>query len=54
LELRLAAARQEYEKVGLFDYVVVNGDDELDRAVDTIEAIIRAEHHRTRPRRVTL
>lgn len=54
LELRLAAARQEYQKVGLFDYVVVNGDDELDRAVDTIEAIIRAEHHRTRPRRVTL
>jgi guanylate kinase len=54
LELRLATARREYEKVGLFDYVVVNGDDELDRAVDTIEAIIRAEHHRTRPRRVTL
>jgi guanylate kinase len=54
LELRLATARREYEKVGLFDYVVVNGDDELDRAVDTIEAIIRAEHHRARPRRVTL
>jgi guanylate kinase len=54
LELRLATARREYERVGLFDYIVVNGDDELDRAVDTIEAIIRAEHHRTQPRRVTL
>ncbi len=54
LELRLATARREYEKLDLFDYVVVNGDGELDRAVDTIEAIIRAEHHRTRPRRVTL
>lgn len=52
--LRLAAARREAERIGLFDYVVVNADGELDRAVDTIEAIICAEHHRTQPRRVTL
>ena len=52
--LRLAAARREVEKLGLFDYLVVNADGELDQAVDTIEAIICAEHHRTKPRRVTL
>jgi len=54
LALRMATARREYEKLSLFDYVVVNADGELDQAVNTIEAIIRAEHHRTRPRRVSL
>ncbi len=54
LQLRLDTARQEYERIDLFDYVVVNADGQLDRAVDTIQAIITAEHHRVRPRRVTL
>jgi guanylate kinase len=52
--LRLAAARREAQKLDLFDYLVVNADGELDRAVDTIEAIICAEHHRVQPRRVNL
>ena len=54
LRLRLTTARQEFEQLGLFDYLVVNADGQLDKAVDTISAIIQAEHHRTRPRRVTL
>jgi guanylate kinase len=54
LRLRLTTARQEFEQLGLFDYLVVNADGQLDEAVDTISAIIRAEHHRARPRRVTL
>jgi len=54
LRLRLSTARQEFEQLGLFDYLVVNADGQLDEAVDTISAIIQAEHHRTRPRRVTL
>jgi len=54
LALRMVTARREYEKLSLFDYVVVNADGELDLAVNTIEAIIRAEHPRTRPRRVSL
>lgn len=54
LRLRLTTARQEFEQLGLFDYLVVNADGQLDEAVDTISAIIQAEHHRTRPRRVTL
>ncbi len=53
-KLRIATARQELRRVDLFDYVVVNADHELDAAVDTILAIIQAEHHRTRPRRVSL
>lgn len=54
LQLRLDTARQEYERIDLFDYVVVNADGQLDRAVDTIQAIITAEHQRVHPRRVTL
>lgn len=54
LNLRIATARQELKRIDLFDYVVVNRDDGLDETVDTIEAIIRAEHHRVHPRKVTL
>jgi guanylate kinase len=54
LALRLATARREIEQLDLFDYAVVNRDFALDATVDTILAIIHAEHHRTRPRRVQL
>ncbi|MFH1635335.1 MAG: guanylate kinase [Chloroflexota bacterium] len=54
LKLRIATARQELKRVDEFDYVVVNRDDHLDKAVDTIEAIIHAEHHRVNHRKVTL
>jgi len=33
---------------------VINANFRLDDTVDTILAIIHAEHHRTHPRRVTL
>ena len=54
LKLRIATARQEMQRLDEFDYVVINADDRLDETVDTILAIIRAEHHRVRPRRVSL
>ena len=54
LKLRIATARQELKRAVEFDYVVINKDDHLDETVDTIEAIIRAEHHRTNPRKVNL
>jgi len=54
LNLRIATARQEMKRVNEFDYVVVNKDDYLSDAVDTIQAIIHAEHHRTNPRKVSL
>lgn len=54
LELRLRTAKEELEYLGEFDYVVVNAQDRLDETVDTIEAILRAEHHRVVPRKVTL
>ena len=54
LNLRIATARQEMKRANEFDYVVVNKDDYLNDAMDTIQAIIHAEHHRTHPRKVNL
>ncbi len=54
LKLRIAMARKELNRIGEFDYVVVNREGCLDEAVDDIAAIIRAEHHRSHPRKVTL
>jgi len=46
IALRLANARQEMASIGLYDFVVLN--DQLERAADTIRAIIIAERSRTR------
>lgn len=54
LQLRIETARQELQRMHVFDYYVVNADAQLDAAVDLIEAIIEAEHHRIHPRRVSL
>ena len=54
LKLRMATARKELQRVSDFDYVVLNRDFHLDDTVDTIRAIIQAEHHRVNPRMVSL
>ena len=54
LKLRIATARQEFKRINEFDYVVVNRENRLDDTVDTIMAIIEAEHHRVEPRRAKL
>lgn len=54
LAIRIATARKELKRVEAFDYVIVNKDFHLDYTVDMIRAIIDAEHHRVKPRKVTL
>lgn len=54
LALRIQTARSEMEHLGRFDYVVVNADDRLEVAAETIIAIIDAEHHRVHPRKVVV
>jgi guanylate kinase len=54
LKLRIATARQELKRIREFDYVVVNRENKLDDTVDTILAIVTAEHHRTQHRKVNL
>lgn len=54
LALRIKTAEHEYETLDIFDYIVVNEQDHLDRTLDVIESIITAEHHRVHPRKVQL
>ena len=52
LERRLETAQLELQRIGDFDYIVVNGEARLDEAVGQIRSIIRAEKQRVRPRHV--
>jgi guanylate kinase len=54
LSLRIATARQELKRATEFDYVIVNADGALEKTIDTVIAIIQAEHHRVNPRKVSL
>lgn len=54
LEIRLGTARQELARIDEFDYVVVNRDASLEQAAADVVSIIRAEHCRTRQRKVSL
>lgn len=54
LQLRLETAKEELEYLEIFDYVVLNADSQVEKAVDAILAIMEAEHHRVDPRRVEL
>jgi guanylate kinase len=49
--LRLRTALEEMQRIPEYDYVVINEDGHLDEAVDTMIAILRAEHARATPRK---
>jgi len=53
LAVRLKTAEDEIKQLHLFDYVVINHWDEIDRAVSDIKAIIAAEKCRVTPREIT-
>jgi guanylate kinase len=54
MALRIRTAKQEFESLDIFDYIVVNQQGQLDQTLDIIENIITAEHHRVHPRKVSL
>jgi guanylate kinase len=54
LSLRIATARKELQRIGAFDYVIVNHDFHLDDTVNKVRSIIDAEHLRVQHRKVTL
>jgi guanylate kinase len=53
-QLRMETARSELQQLPDYEYVVVNARDRLEETVNVIEAIIKTEHHRVHPRRITL
>jgi guanylate kinase len=54
LRIRVETAQAEMDCLPNFDYVVVNAEHKLEKAVDAIEAIIRVEHMRVNHRKITL
>lgn len=54
LEVRLKIAADEYALLEEFDYMVVNSDKHLNQTIADIQAIIKAEHLKTKPRKVCL
>ena len=54
LQLRMATSRQEMKRLSEFDYVVVNRQAGIDKTVQDVMSIIRAEHCRVRQRVVDL
>ncbi|MCB2209453.1 guanylate kinase [bacterium] len=54
LAVRIETAREEYDSLDMFDYIVVNEQDNLDHTLNVIRSIIEAEHHRVHPRKVQL
>jgi guanylate kinase len=54
LALRLKTAEEEIKQLPLFDYVVLNKQDEIDLAISHIAAIITAEKCRVTPREIAL
>ena len=52
LKLRIETAKEEVARIGAFDYVVVNADHLLEKAVDDIIAIIDVEHHKVHHRKL--
>ena len=54
LRMRIATARQEMKRLDDFDFVVINADDELEKTIDAIEAIILSEKSRVNQRQITL
>ena len=54
LALRIKTAGGEVKQLSLFDYVVVNREDEVGLAVSEVKAIITAEKCRVSPRKITL
>jgi guanylate kinase len=54
LQLRINTARQELKRLNEFDYVVVNAQNKIDEAAETIINIVNAEHHRTHQHCISL
>ena len=50
--LRIETAKQELTQINMFDYIVINADDLLEKAVDDIVEIINVEHHRVHHRKL--
>jgi guanylate kinase len=54
LKMRIATARQEFKRLEMFDYVVINAEDKLDTTCQNVACIITAERSRVLQREIDL
>ena len=52
LKTRVNTAKDEVGQIDTFDYVVVNAENQLEKAVDDILDIIKVEHHKVHHRKL--
>lgn len=52
LKLRIETSRREVQQIDMFDYIVINAEGLVEKAVDNIIEIINAEHHRVSHRKI--
>jgi guanylate kinase len=53
-ETRIATVKDELIKARNFDYIVVNAQNQLQKTIGIIEAIITAEHQKSKPRKISI
>ncbi len=54
LKMRLNAAARELDQLHIFDYIIINRENELEKTIADIRAIIAAEKCRVKPREIKL
>ena len=54
LALRLKTAENELARMDMFDYVIINRENEVERTIEDVKSIIAAEKCRVNPREVKL
>jgi guanylate kinase len=51
---RVATVKDELIKARNFDYIVINAQNQLQKTISIIEAIITAEHQKSKPRKISI
>jgi guanylate kinase len=54
LDTRIETVKDELIKARNFDYIVVNAQNQLQKTINIIEAIIIAEHQKSKPRKILI
>ena len=53
-DTRVATVKDELIKARNFDYIVINAQNQLQKTISTIEAIITAEHQKSKQRKISI
>lgn len=54
IQTRMKKVYEEFDSLSIFDYIIENAEDELEKTVEMVLSIINVEHHRVHQRKITL